>query len=369
MPRHTNNIGVLRLFLASLVIFGHAPEMIDGNRSREPLTMAFGTLSLGELAVDGFFLLSGFLITQSMVRSRSVVDYGLKRIGRIVPGYVVAFLVSVFAVGFLVGGQPTHFLGKTLAHFLTLGDPPAEIAPDWPRIRSLNGAMWTIAYEFRCYVFVAICGFAGLLNRPKLFAALTVAALALNLALVAGNIDLAPYQPKFTALIVGQLNPTLRLTAVFMVGMTLFLLSNRIRPWENTPVALGCAVACVALMFYRPLAEAGLSTLGAVFLFWLAFKANLGPLGKINDPWDISYGTYLYGWPVAITVLYFWRSVDPLTLAAIGMVGAWALGAVSWFAIEKPAKAAIANLGRRVSSPMPASARGPHRRLRSPAPH
>ncbi|MET0220344.1 MAG: hypothetical protein ABW213_06795 [Tardiphaga sp.] len=54
--RSFNNSGVLRLAFATMVVLSHAPELVDGNRSREILTREFHTLSFGEVGVDGFFI-------------------------------------------------------------------------------------------------------------------------------------------------------------------------------------------------------------------------------------------------------------------------------------------------------------------------
>ena len=73
-----NNFGFLRLLFAILVIVSHSPEAIDGNRSREILTNIFGTISFGEFAVDGFFMISGYLIYKSYQNSTSFKNYIFK---------------------------------------------------------------------------------------------------------------------------------------------------------------------------------------------------------------------------------------------------------------------------------------------------
>jgi peptidoglycan/LPS O-acetylase OafA/YrhL len=97
-PSRDNNLNFLRLLLALLVLVSHAPELTDGNRSRELLTRVFHTLSFGEVAVDGFFLLSGYLIVKSWERSGSLWEYSQKRLRRIYPAFVVACVVCVFGL-------------------------------------------------------------------------------------------------------------------------------------------------------------------------------------------------------------------------------------------------------------------------------
>ena len=73
--KHNNNFGLLRLVLALLVLLSHSSEVIDGNRSREVLTSIFHTISCGDLAVNGFFLLSGYLIVQSWQRTPKLGNF------------------------------------------------------------------------------------------------------------------------------------------------------------------------------------------------------------------------------------------------------------------------------------------------------
>ncbi|WDF74671.1 acyltransferase family protein [Novosphingobium sp. KACC 22771] len=96
-----NGFGALRLMLALLVILSHAPEMANGDRHREILTRLFGTLSFGDLAVDGFFIISGYLISASMLSNSK--GFLRRRVMRIYPGFLVASLFCLVIVGPLRG--------------------------------------------------------------------------------------------------------------------------------------------------------------------------------------------------------------------------------------------------------------------------
>jgi len=50
--------------------------------------MLFGTQPLGAMAVDGFFLLSGFLIVQSWATDPNLGRFLLKRVLRIYPAFI-----------------------------------------------------------------------------------------------------------------------------------------------------------------------------------------------------------------------------------------------------------------------------------------
>ena len=102
--QHGNNFNLLRFLFAALVIVSHAPELQDGDRSNELLSRLFGSISFGDLAVDSFFILSGFLIVKSWVSQPRVGCFLASRLLRIYPGFIAASLFCAFVVGPLYGG-------------------------------------------------------------------------------------------------------------------------------------------------------------------------------------------------------------------------------------------------------------------------
>jgi peptidoglycan/LPS O-acetylase OafA/YrhL len=240
--RNYNNFGVLRLCFAAAVIIGHAPEMVDGNRAREPLHMLTGTISLGELAVGGFFLLSGYLITASMLRANDLKTYSTGRLLRIYPAFIVAYLLSVFVLGPLVGAQIWTQLLTTLLHLIFL-QPPIDYPGQFPgmvHFAHLNGAMWTIAYEFRCYILIAVLWKIGVLQQRRIMLALTILAV---LATIGASASAVHESLNFMSdwgrplWITGNLYEGARFTAAFLFGSSVFLYREQIFRYRRCPAA------------------------------------------------------------------------------------------------------------------------------------
>jgi peptidoglycan/LPS O-acetylase OafA/YrhL len=336
--RPANGIGALRLLFASLVIVSHSPEMLDGNLEREPLHMLFHTLSSGRLAVDAFFLISGYLIAASFAASAGVGSYFMKRILRIYPAFVVCFLLCVFLVAPLAGASLRSLgaadWGRLGYRLVLLKSPAVDQAFATLPYPALNGSAWTISYEFRCYILAALLGMVGLYGRRGLYLALT--AVVVTTSLVLSWPGLADFRsPPWLVASLGEPHQQFKLLAAFMVGTCFWLYSKDIV--LRGRYAAVAAVPLLGLMFMPQVAETALILLGGYILFWVAFKVSWKPLLTINAKDDISYGVYLYAWPIGALLIWYWRDIPVGVLAGLTFLGAVACGHVSWLLIEKPA--------------------------------
>ena len=336
-----NNFGFLRLLFATLVILSHSPEMVDGNRSREILTRLFGTLSFGEVGVDSFFLVSGYLITLSLVQSKSNLEYLLKRVLRIYPGYIAAFLFSLFIVGPLAGGTNADLRSmvlnsKLIEHLLLLDKPELKSAFQNLPKPYLSGTMWSLAYEFRCYIVLMILGAVGVLRQRKLVLAITVLLLQ---ALVVAHINygfIAQHTPIASPLIhfFGDPIGNVRCYTCFFCGSCFFLFSDKIV--YHSRIAIIAAAVLFNLMFAYQLAEAAFAVLGGYILFWFALSFKSAFLGRVGSRNDLSYGIYLYAWPIQNLLIWHFRHISPwlLFVIALPVSGVFAFG--SWVCVERP---------------------------------
>jgi peptidoglycan/LPS O-acetylase OafA/YrhL len=336
MKHHKNNIGVVRLLLAACVIVGHAPEILDGNRHREPLTMLFKTVSLGDVAVDAFFALSGYLITNSLLRSQNIKLYFINRIARIYPAFLVAYFICALVLAPLLGGHPLKNLGGTIFNAFTLHPPPIYNGElKGLPLPVINGAMWSISYEFRCYLVVGALFMLGLLRRKSFVISAGLVLLVLLCFSATGAIPQSydHWIPKGDW-VFGTPRLDVRLLAMFGAGVCVCLFKPEFDRYVTGYAAVACSAALVVALAFNYSFDLGISTFGTVALFWFCFKADIGFLQKLNDRWDISYGTYLYGWPVAITLVFFLRGISPLQLAVTSLILALLAGSLSWFGME-----------------------------------
>lgn len=328
MTPHKNNFGLLRLILASLVIVSHSAEMIDGNRSREALTSLGGAMTLGELAVDGFFIVSGYLILQSFQNSKSVYDYIRKRVMRIYPGFVCC---AVIVVGFspLIGSNLAAWGARDYARgaldILFLNWPDIRGFPEL-KFHALNGAAWSIVYEFRCYLLVVFLAFAGIYRSKAGLLFVTL------LLLVSHAIQWPTYIGPL-AKMTGEPQLFIRMASLFCVGGAYYEFRDRVK--LNASLAALAIVLLMPCLFVSGVAEPAFAILGGYLIFFFAFGIKSESLARINGRQDISYGTYLYAWPIAGFLIYFFRFSSPLMLLLATLPLSLLAGWISWLAFER----------------------------------
>ena len=339
LARSHNGFSGLRLALALAVVVSHAFSVTSGNALDEPLARATG-FTLGEHAVNGFFAVSGFLVAMSFDR-RGLVDYLISRTLRILPGLVAATLAVALVLGaamstlplgeYLRDGGVWRFVRGTLTTFKSNASLPGVFA-DNP-YRSPLGTVWTLKYEVLCYLGVVVAGLLGALRR-RWVTPLVVAGFALAL-LVADA--MRPDLPK-------GLETALRLPLIFAVGAALYS-GREVARLSVVPLAI-LGLACLLARhgpFYRTLlfVAEGYGTIWLGLSPWLARKA-------FDPKADLSYGIYLYGWPLQQSLHALWPGVSALPLVLPALALTFPVAVASWYAIERPAlRLKTRTLGRR----------------------
>lgn len=341
--RRENYGNAVRLLLAWLVLFSHCFELIDRGREREPLVRLFRTVTAGDLAVDGFFLLSGFLVLQSWARDPHPLRYLARRALRIYPGFAAATLLSGFVLGPLFGGGPSVYFSRfDPVRFLQAtillrepGVPPVFVGLPY---EDPNGSLWTIQYEFQCYLLVAVAGAAGLAERRTFWATVGLGALAFH---VVRPDALEGIRFPASRLFLGDSPGSfLRFLAFFCTGAFGFLVRDRLR--RDPRWAAVAAVVLVGGLFEEALAKSVLPFAGGYLLFWTVFapvpsRGWLSAVQRFTSRTDLSYGTYLYGWPVQQILIRLLAIRSPWKLLPLATAAVLPVAAASWRWIERPA--------------------------------
>ena len=323
-----NNFDGLRLVLAVMVLVDHGFVMRTGDHQH-----TWGRSALGDFGVDGFFILSGLLITRSYLKLDSFPRFAWHRVLRIMPGFLVCLLVTALVVAPLAAvltGRPASsaFLAEPTAWryvwvnagLLINQYEIAGLLSDNPNPLVFNGALWTLSLEALCYALVGLLGFVAILRRARwVVPALAAVLWVLTLLQEAG-----------VEVLIGD--DTLRLVLAFLVGSSAWLYADRI-PMTGPLMLLAVIVtlgSIAALENYRIL---GLVP-AAYVLIWLGtclpWTRSLGR--------DLSYGIYIYHWPVlqllAATSLV--SAPVPLFILLGGALTSL-LALASWHGIEHPA--------------------------------
>jgi peptidoglycan/LPS O-acetylase OafA/YrhL len=324
-PR-SNGFDVLRLLFALLVATAHGISAHTGGQPR------IGLSGIGDFALDGFFVLSGFLVTRSWFRLESFPRFAWHRFLRIMPGFwvclvVVAFVAAPVAAAMqgisplqAVTGTPsawTYVLenaGLLIVHYDIAG-----ILADLPKESSFNGSLWTLAFEAFCYAIVGVLGALGLLRRRPL---LVPAAAAVLLALTA-------MQEAGLPVLLNE--RVIRLVLMFLLGAAAYLYADRI------PLRGGLAAGAAGLFMVSLTLFDDYRVLGAVPLAYLYLWAATS-LPAMRMRADLSYGFYIYHWPLQqILMLTALAAAPTAVFVPVSIALAVLPAAASWYLVERPA--------------------------------
>jgi peptidoglycan/LPS O-acetylase OafA/YrhL len=326
-PR-ANNFDLLRFVLAGIVVLFHVHALSQDER------LGFLSRFLSpDVAVKGFFVVSGYLILRSWEGSKGFVDYAAKRVRRIYPAYAVVVLGCAF-LGALVTTLPLrqyfslqwlryvaanlvflNFLAPTLPAVFT-GNPEATV----------NGALWTLKVEVMFYA--AVPGIAWLIHRYGVGTVSAVAYVA-SITYSLGMLYLADITGRHLfATLAHQLPGQL---SFFMAGALLYYREEMMRRW----LLPGAVVSLCILVVGGPVVDSFLRPilLSFIVIYFATAFPHLGNFGRFGD---FSYGIYIIHFPVLQwLVSQGWFHAAPFSTLVVAGIVILAAAFASWHLIER----------------------------------
>lgn len=344
-----NNFDLLRLMAALLVIYGHSYAFVPTAVNTDWVAALLGFDYSGSLAVKFFFMLSGLLVTASLLNRPHPVEFVVKRAARILPGLFICLCVSVFVVGTLFTTLPLaeYFSHSQTWKYLIDNAFLYEIQWHLPGVFAeskygLNGSLWTLPLEAVCYLFLAAFYALGVWRSVWLA----------NVVLL-GVLFLSFLMPQFLPSLFSNNPEAHLLPGCFALG-ALFATNQKIISINLKGVF---ALGLLAVVFWPTGMK--MSVFYVSFFYACLYFGSLKLIvEKLKIPADPSYGVYIYGFVIqqCLGHLFPDKGIEfhQLTAAVVAITA----GTLSWYLVEKPGiyfvknrladKEALMNFGQRV---------------------
>ncbi|MGR3838087.1 MAG: acyltransferase family protein [Cognatishimia sp.] len=337
IARQTHRFDQIRLGLALAAVFGHSWLISSGTMATVPL-QDVTYLGFHEYAVILFFFVSGLLVTeQARRRQGQMFGFLSTRAARLLPGLLICGL-SVPWLYWIFGAWPgltTDDAGAYAIRLVSLADTQfsdPEALTRVPLAHALNWPVWSLRYEALTYVALAI--FALSLSFSQRKAAFRVFIFTLCVASACGFLIV----DGASGALASALHESRFILAAFALGSLASAYADRVQiTWE---MAFVVATLAIVLRF------SGLETL-VIFGFILAGSYLMLCLAYLGDrpsrlPHDISFGIYIYGWPVQqlvmhLSITHLSVTPTPLIVFSLAMTPLFAIALLSWMFVEKPA--------------------------------
>ncbi|MGK5740895.1 acyltransferase family protein [Micromonospora sp. URMC 103] len=357
----SNGIGLIRLCLALGVVMSHSKPLGFGANDLGYHLFDRQT-NVGTMAVYGFFVLSGLLITRS-ARRTGLIRYAWHRCLRILPGLWVCLLITALVVAPLVALREWGSIDGYFSDPWAPGGPFAYLQANWwtgvrqygieglfakttPWGREgngsvFNGALWSLKYEMFCYVVVGVLAATAVLRQARRFLLFLTVALYLSIfsdwwssGQFSGPASTAAWTFDAPLLGVMSFHWIVYLGFLFAFGATLDLYRERVP--INDALGVGSAVALGLSLLFGGFFVIGLPAF-AYLLIWLSVRMprRLHWVGRKND---YSYGIYIYGFVFQqVMASLGWSRWGYVPFVLMSIAAAWTAAFLSWKLVERPA--------------------------------
>jgi peptidoglycan/LPS O-acetylase OafA/YrhL len=326
-----DNLAIIRLIAAGGVVFGHSFALAMRGQSgvTEPISILLPGTYSGALAVEVFFFISGFLITHSLLAKSNILLFLRARAIRVLPAFIVMALVTTFLLAPLASTLSfSEYLKNPETHKYFFYLMSLDLVPGTSTVwnvpgafaehknSALNGAIWSLFYEIKLYLFSAVGIFLAAYRWPLLGSILCFFALCYTLdqdALRSPNDHI--------------------MSAVFM-----YWLGSLVR-FHADKIIIGAfplllALALVYYFRYGGAAHIVYALLVASAIIYLSYAEKIP---KLKLPGDYSYGLFLWSFPIQQLLAWQWPSLGPYRFFVVSVIISFVFAIFSWHFIEKPA--------------------------------
>lgn len=316
-----NNFDFIRVLLAFIVFVGHLGTL---SFSKELSVLEHSPV---EIAVFGFFIVSGFLIARSYERSSSLPSYARKRFNRIVPGYLLVVFLCATLLSLVSKLSIAEYFSNTQVYkylfwnsiFLNFK------APNLPEVfnnGAVNGALWTIKIEICFYIAVPLMFLLfGKNNKYRNISLIVLYFLSLaylNYFEMIGKASISRQIPGALCYFIG--------------GMLIYFNFDKFIQHKHTLFIIAIITVWIDLIFHiKFFSPMMLSIIVLYIAYSFKFLNNFGKYG------DFTYGIYIFHFPIirTFTALGLFEDYNPYFMGFVCMLVVIAVGITSWHFYEK----------------------------------
>lgn len=329
-----NNFDFLRFLFALLVVISHSYPLSGSNEGSQWICqITNGQIVLAQIGLSGFFIISGYFIFQSLERSKSIFDYFKKRFLRLFPALLVALLLTILLAPLVYKSEIPFFKNYLVYTYvpnnLSLYRFQSSIKGvfDNNAYHAINGSLWTIRYEFSLYVALSLLFFFRSQKR--------VVVILVSFAFIIFYFLYNFYLNRLAGSTLFGLQGihVLNLGTFFISGS--LLASLQFEKIKHKSVIFGLSVLIVVLSLYFNCYDSVKHLVFPILVILIGFipLSFLSPFVKLGD---MSYGIYIYSFPIQQTLVYFFK-INTYTLMFISVFLSIGFGYLSWHLIEKRA--------------------------------